>query len=64
MAMKSIPTYPMNFRLEKQYRDMIEEVGVSYGTRSMTEVLKRMIQKEYQAQIINPQQNTKEGNLT
>lgn len=43
---------------------MIEEVGVSYGTRSMTEVLKRMIQKEYQAQIINPQQNTKEGNLT
>lgn len=61
MAVKSRPPL-MNFRFEDEYREMILSLGVKYRTGNMTQILKRIIEKEYQAQIINPQtQTNKEG---
>lgn len=59
MAVKA-NTYPINFRVEEDYREMMAKIGQTYGTRNMTKVLKTLIEKEYNAQIINPQENTKE----
>lgn len=61
MAVKQV-TCPFNFRMEPEYRGMIETIGFRYGTRNMTEVIKRLIQKEYYSTLINPTKTTKEGN--
>lgn len=57
----ALDTRIMNFRMEPEYKQKMQELGEYYGTGSMTKVLKKVISDAYDAQIINPQQTTKEG---
>lgn len=49
------------FRLNDEYREMMEKLGRKYGTRNMTKVLKTVIEKEYNAQFINLHTQSQDG---
>lgn len=46
----------MNFLIEDEYKHKLLSIRLAYGTGNKSEVLRKLIHKEYNSQIINNQQ--------
>lgn len=56
------PTKLMTFLIEDEDKEKLLTIGAKYGTGNKSAVLRKLINREYETLIMNPQVNQKEGN--